>query len=1050
MSVDLPPLLAIEDYVEAEGKLGSSIRWLITRVYEDSKDVPDKLRDGAYRDANGHTVISDAVIGALCNGSLYAQAAAKIFREPNLVAKSHGAVLAVLADYGIDVFHKAENGGQPVEESQLFSPSPFNFNAHMALIESLMGAHLKNVITVDRVIEAVSRHTCVEPSERPIDSVDALLFWINKICLLVRDEVEKHLSHHEEIMIPEMEDLYDDISDGQCLCALVHWYRPHEMPITDISFNESATTRDCQYNLLLLQQFCTHSLPSNPFHFDIEDLLYFRDPLQMNVNVFLADLFLQFEPATTPARVEPPKPMPITPRRFVPASAIHDLKAANLAARLSAPNSRDRRSFIAHQATRSPSMMSQDSLFSARPNSIVNMRKSMDGDTNLTNFQSLRYQMDQSVAGSTSDMDSLHSTNSIRLLLAEKRRQHEESEALKKTAGETERSEKAKAAFFAHQNQNRAGNEQMERMDAMLKALEQQIIAKDQEQAAQSASRLNRALSQPSVVHGQVPGAYMTLPIGGNQMTQSFIQQPGQPPAYYQMQDPQVLQMNPYASPTQMRGSLSNGMINNAGYMMQPQYGMGMNIPGMLPMQPQQLQYPQDQYGYQVPQNQFQLQNSPYGTMRGYPGMPPYGEQMSGLSAAGQTLRQTIDPNHEHQFHLHSPMDEIHPQAEDPVLDLNRQMTNWGIQQAYQQQETPMKTQRRTWQNETFIKSEMDLVNQKDNVPNVTDETSIQPEEARKLQELQNASLTREEFVEPKGQNGASQPPSFTVSTDNIPEDFDRIEAERRNAKKAAFLAKTMKRKEEIETKVDIAEQRNAEKKQLEMEKKDMAMRKKMEKEAQRQKILEEYKKKKQEKELGAELSSGRSSARGHSQPPFVRTKSNMTEVVEKTMTPKNPRMRGQSSVEQRVTVSSLQEPTHKLFAKTVAKSNRPLIINALQYSVFPGAVNSNTRNATMEQLAASSSKHFLVLFRDQKCQYRGLYTWDEMSEFVVKISGQGPPKCTESMMNVLFKYDSGMKSFSQIATKHLSATIDGFAIQDQYWQRPRIPHSGNATHRNN
>ncbi|VDO48642.1 unnamed protein product [Brugia timori] len=39
-------------------------------------------------------------------------------------------------------------------------------------------------------------------------------------------------------------------------------------------------------------------------------------------------------------------------------------------------------------------------------------------------------------------------------------------------------------------------------------------------------------------------------------------------------------------------------------------------------------------------------------------------------------------------------------------------------------------------------------------------------------------------------------------------------------------------------------------------------------------------------------------------------------------------------------------------------------------------------------------------------------------------------------------KYDSGAKKFSQIPTKHLSATIDGFTLQDHYMQGPKIPHS--------
>lgn len=41
-----------------------------------------------------------------------------------------------------------------------------------------------------------------------------------------------------------------------------------------------------------------------------------------------------------------------------------------------------------------------------------------------------------------------------------------------------------------------------------------------------------------------------------------------------------------------------------------------------------------------------------------------------------------------------------------------------------------------------------------------------------------------------------------------------------------------------------------------------------------------------------------------------------------------------------------------------------------------------------------------------------------------------------------IFRYDSGAKAFTQIPTKHLSATIDGFTLRDQYVQGPKIPHS--------
>lgn len=92
------------------------------------------------------------------------------------------------------------------------------------------------------------------------------------------------------------------------------------------------------------------------------------------------------------------------------------------------------------------------------------------------------------------------------------------------------------------------------------------------------------------------------------------------------------------------------------------------------------------------------------------------------------------------------------------------------------------------------------------------------------------------------------------------------------------------------------------------------------------------------------------------------------------------------------------------MFAKHVPKSNRSLIVNALQYSIFPGAVSSDQRNKVQEALAQADSKHFLLLFRDHKCQYRGLYTWDGASDTAHKIHGMGPKIVREEMMNMMFK----------------------------------------------
>ncbi|CAI4224011.1 unnamed protein product [Auanema sp. JU1783] len=1139
----LPLLVPADEYSETEGKLAASLRWLINRVYEKECDIPDKLRNGISRDDKLRLQVDQSVLFGLINGSLYNMAAAKIFKEPHLVQASPAAVLAALTDYGIDVIHRPEEGGQPVVDSDL-TCREFRTSAHLAVMDALMLAHLRDVITVERVVESVSRHTSVDDRERPMDSADALLFWINKICLLIRDEVERSQimlkGSDDGGMIPEMEDLYDDISDGQCLCAMIAFYRPREMDIQEVCFNEQMSNPDCQYNLTLLREFCRNNLPLNIFHFEVEDILYLHDSLQMNINVFLADLFEVFEPAP----IIPPQMEVQSPRRFVPIQPFSDLRAANVAARSAHPP-RVRNPFSVHVSqttpTRSMSMMSQDSLMTNRSNDTWRanqfQRSPEHWGANVTNFGRLN-QAEHGSNGNLSQVgqytrsDSLPGA-SIRLQLEEKRRDHEMRKLMQNSLTESERAEKGKAAFFAVMNQAKSATQNQNDMKLLetvvkkMEALEEQFtnmqIGRD--------SRLGRTVSQPSVYQDLQPASArpdFAVPRGGYQ------QQPQQQydPYYggYVAQDGHYAQPQQQQPQTQMRSSLSNGMINYlpAGqspydYQQSPQqqqlYSQGQysvyNSPHQMGPQPGFQLNPMHQSAHastgfsmhqqQQPQQAQQMMMPPFGQNSPYQGVTPldlqhqqqnaYHQQQhpSNFSYAGTPENMPPNGFESHSnagtFRLHS--NDTSNSRLDPPLELNRNLTNWGM--TMKAGHTPGRNQRRMWENQTFIKNEMDLVNHPDLVPVVTDSEDFNAQRRspsvvgtmRKSRDSKDESITDEDkqqaVNDPDQTSQYSSPPRdpgvnsqhilnnsasnvdsalkssaapaapvFVVTDEQAASDFDKIAEQRREAKKAALLAKTMKRKEESGVKMDQIEQRNMERKLAEEAKREMAEQRKVEKEMQRQKILEDYKRKKMEKDLGEVSSARLNSARGQSQPPFERTKSQMTTSTS-SATP--PRLRGASTVEQRISVQSLQEPTHKLYSKVVPKSNRGLMVNALQYSVFPGAVNDSIRTKTMNDLATSIAKHFLILFRDHKCQYRGLYAWDQQSDTVEKISGQGPSKCREDMMNLMFKYDSGGKSFSQIPTKHLGATIDGFSIQDAFWQKAKIPHSkaaGKATHKDN
>ncbi|KAG8233031.1 hypothetical protein J437_LFUL012171 [Ladona fulva] len=150
-------------------------------------------------------------------------------------------------------------------------------------------------------------------------------------------------------------------------------------------------------------------------------------------------------------------------------------------------------------------------------------------------------------------------------------------------------------------------------------------------------------------------------------------------------------------------------------------------------------------------------------------------------------------------------------------------------------------------------------------------------------------------------------------------------------------------------------------------------------------------------------------------------------------------------------TPSSMLEYTGpRLYKQPTTKSNRGIILNAVEYCVFPGVVNREAKRRVLEEIDRSLSKHFLILFRDSGCQFRALYSYspEGMGEEVmmgaspqggqdqvIKLYGTGPRNVTERMFDKFFKYNSGGKCFSQVHTKHLTVTIDAFTIHNSLWQ---------------
>ncbi|KAM3958063.1 LOW QUALITY PROTEIN: calmodulin-regulated spectrin-associated protein patronin [Aphomia sociella] len=128
-----------------------------------------------------------------------------------------------------------------------------------------------------------------------------------------------------------------------------------------------------------------------------------------------------------------------------------------------------------------------------------------------------------------------------------------------------------------------------------------------------------------------------------------------------------------------------------------------------------------------------------------------------------------------------------------------------------------------------------------------------------------------------------------------------------------------------------------------------------------------------------------------------------------------------------------------RLYKQPTTKSNRGIMLNAVEYCVFPGAVNAEAKRRVLEEIARSESKHFLVLFRDAGCQFRALYSYCPDTDQVTKLYGTGPKHVNDRMFDKFFKYNSGSKCFSQVHTKHLTVTIDAFTIHNSLWQGKKV-----------
>ncbi|XP_077379468.1 calmodulin-regulated spectrin-associated protein 3-like isoform X3 [Festucalex cinctus] len=123
-----------------------------------------------------------------------------------------------------------------------------------------------------------------------------------------------------------------------------------------------------------------------------------------------------------------------------------------------------------------------------------------------------------------------------------------------------------------------------------------------------------------------------------------------------------------------------------------------------------------------------------------------------------------------------------------------------------------------------------------------------------------------------------------------------------------------------------------------------------------------------------------------------------------------------------------------KLFKEPSFKSNKFIIHNALSRCCLAGKVNESQKNKIVEELEKSPANHFLILFRDASCQFRGVYTANPDSAELVRLTGVGPKTISSAQVESMYKYSSDRKQFSAIPSKTLGMSVDAFTIPGHLW----------------
>ncbi|UJR23281.1 hypothetical protein I4U23_026298 [Adineta vaga] len=124
-----------------------------------------------------------------------------------------------------------------------------------------------------------------------------------------------------------------------------------------------------------------------------------------------------------------------------------------------------------------------------------------------------------------------------------------------------------------------------------------------------------------------------------------------------------------------------------------------------------------------------------------------------------------------------------------------------------------------------------------------------------------------------------------------------------------------------------------------------------------------------------------------------------------------------------------------------LTKTNKQAILNSLKQVALAGPTNERQREIVSREIELSEARHFVLLFRDHRLQFRAVYVYIPETDIIEKLYGIGPNIITEIMVEKWYKYNSGGKRFTNIPIRHFSIQCDAITIHNDFWQKKLLMH---------